>query len=72
MARLRMQRLTEVESRCFRFDRFGTASVRASRPKDRYPALDDQVSRPDPACAKVNGMRARHERDPENCGDPGG
>ena len=27
--------------------------------------LDDQVSRPDPACAKVDGMRARHERDPE-------
>ena len=33
--------------------------------------LDDQVSRPDPPCANVNGVRARHERDPENCSDPG-
>jgi len=72
MARVRMSGLTEVERQCFRCDRSGTAFVRTSHPHRPLSGFDDQVSRPDPACAKVNGMRARHERDPENCSDPGG
>ena len=30
-----------------------------------------QTGRSQPACAKVDGVSARHERDPENCSDPG-